>query len=69
MEKRCGTCKYYDATVNKNGSRKNSPHFGHRCLYPEIQLPAMPECQSFESRRARMCPTDGENCKVWEAYK
>lgn len=68
-KQRCGTCKHWDARTDKNGRRLAHPDFASRCIYPEINWPDMPECQSLETRRIRMTATDGANCDVWEPFK
>lgn len=65
-EKRCGTCKHWDARTDKNGRRINRAEICRRCVYPEIEWPDMPECQSLQTWRMSMMATDGTNCPVWE---
>lgn len=73
MERRCGTCKHYDADLDKRGRRILRANISYRCKAE------MPDFGVVERRlaslvidnpyKSRMLPHHGKNCESWEAWK
>lgn len=73
--KRCGTCKFWPAKVDKNGRRIFSGNPSYLCKFEFGPAPVMPTCVPMTGYGAFKWPPDrrytdakdGENCPFWHA--
>jgi len=62
MDKRCGTCKWWDADL-ENGRRVGSCGWIHYAPFPESMLGVSRTILAS----SLMLSTEGTNCPTWEA--
>ena len=75
---RCGTCKWLEAPLDKNGRRILTRLHGHRCSWPTPEQPTMADSitRAYDFRwdfsqrhRTHVRGNDGATCPTWESFK
>lgn len=73
LQRRCGTCKHYNAVVSKTGQRMNRHHSRCEWTGPEPIIPDAARVGygafKWPPQTTFMAPTSGTECPCWEPWK
>ena len=72
LQRRCGTCKYWQCGLNKAGNRKIT-QYSDRCIAPIPEqlkevLRKFPHVSIYTFNRL-MVANEGTDCESWEAWR
>jgi hypothetical protein len=73
LERKCGTCHFFDAETKPNGDRKTHGLSMCDCHAPLPEFPAVPASwkwsQPDPNQRPMTCADYGTDCPAWRAFK